>query len=231
MARHHVSAGRPGSIALLEDYLGELSGRLRGPRGARIRVLSEVHDGLAETIDAHVASGTAPDVAAGAAIAEFGDPETVASSFAAELATASARRTIAAFIATGPLVGIWWLLLLHPTPWRGGIVAALVAIPALPLVALAIAAAVGTYATTGRLMRWLPEASASRALTAATAVAVLCIAADLIVLGVLAVHLATGSRHSVPLVAVAATASIVRIAAAIAVLRSMRTMRAGLRDA
>jgi hypothetical protein len=30
------------------------------------------------------------------------------------------------FVVTGPLVGVWWLLLLHPHPWRAG-VAALVA--------------------------------------------------------------------------------------------------------
>ena len=99
------------------------------------------------------------DAAATAAVREFGDPDVIARSFAEELATASARRTIAAFILTGPLVGIWWLLLLDPAPWRTGIVAAVMAIPALPLIALAIATAAGTYATTGRLMRWLPEAS------------------------------------------------------------------------
>ena len=65
-------------------------------------------------------------------------------------------------------------------------------------------------------MRWLPETPASRALTASTAIATLCLAADLTVLGVLAAHLATGWRQPVPLIAVAATASILRIAAAIA---------------
>ena len=135
MASHHVTAGHVGPTSALERYLTELSGRLRGPRDARTRVLAEIHDGLTEAIDAHIAIGTPPDVAASAAISEFGDPATVARSFAAELATASARRTIAIFIATGPLVGIWWLLLLHPAPWRSGVLAALIAIPALPLIA------------------------------------------------------------------------------------------------
>src|SRR5690349_2964971 len=120
MASEHVATGQR-STEVLERYLGELSARLHGPRRARSRVVAEVHDGLAETIDAHVAGGTTADAAASAAIAEFGDPATVASSFADELATASARRTVATFIATGPLVGIWWLLLLHPAPWRTGI--------------------------------------------------------------------------------------------------------------
>jgi hypothetical protein len=230
MASHHVNAGHVASTAVLERYLTELSARLRGPRAARTRVLAEIHDGLAETIDAHVADGTPREAAASAAIAEFGDPTAVASSFAAELATAQARRIIATFIVTGPLVGICWLLLLNPAPWRSGILATLVAIPALPLVALAVATAIGTFATTGRLMRWLPESPASRTLTAATGIAALCLATDLTVLGVLAVHLATGWRHSVPLIALAATASILRIAVTIAAIQSLRATCRGVRD-
>ena len=164
-----------------------------------------------------------------AAIGEFGDPTTVAHSFDAELATAFARRTIATFILTGPLVGIWWLLLLHTAPWRTGVLATLIAIPALPLIALAIATAAGTFATTGRLMRWLPETSATRALAAAATIATLCLVGDLTVLGVLAVRLATGWHPSVSLMAVAATASLLRIAAAITVIRSTRAVRDLLR--
>lgn len=222
MASGHLTAGPVGSTSVRERYLAELSARLRGPRRSRTRVLTEIRDGLTEAIDDHLAAGMPPDAAASAAIAEFGDPATVARSFAAELTTAAARRIIATFVVTGPLVGIWWLLLLDPAPWRGGVLAALIAIPALPLVALAIATAIGTFATTGRLMRWLPETPASRALTAATAVATLCLAADLTVLGVLAAHLATGWRHPVPLIAVAVTASALRIAAAIAAIQSTR---------
>src|SRR3954464_5628431 len=157
MASHHLTAGSIGSTTALEHYLGELSARLHGPRAARTRVLAEIRDGLTETVDAHLACGIPPDAAATTAIAQFGDPATVARCFAPELATASARRTIATFIATGPVVGIWWLLLLHPPPWRGGVLATVIAIPALPLIALAIATAAGTFATTGRLIRWLPE--------------------------------------------------------------------------
>jgi hypothetical protein len=229
MASHHLTTGPAGPTPVLERYLTELSARLKGPRGARTRVLAEIHDGLTDAIDSHRAAGLPTDAAAGAAIAEFGDPATVARSFATELATASARRIIATFIATGPLVGIWWLLLLHPAPWRSGVLAALIAIPALPLIALAIATAAGTFATTGRLMRWLPETPASKALTAAMAIATLCLATDLTVLGVLSAHLATGWRQSVPLIAVAATASMLRIAASIAVIRSTRAKGAALR--
>ena len=40
--------------------------------------------------------------------------QAVADAFEGELATAYARRTIALYVITGPLVGIWWLLLLQP---------------------------------------------------------------------------------------------------------------------
>lgn len=231
MASHHLTAGHPAPISAVERYVTELAAQLLpGPRAARSRVLTEIRDGLTDTIDAHVADGMPSNAAATAAIHEFGDPTTVAGSFADELATASARRTIAAFILTGPLVGIWWLLLLHPAPWRSGVLAVLIAIPALPLIPIAIAAAAGTFATTGRLMRWLPETTASRALTATTTIAALCVAADLTVLGVLTAHLATGRQHPAPLIAIAVTASIVRIAAATTAIRSTRALRDRLRS-
>lgn len=218
MASHGLTDADVGTAAV-DRYLAELAIRLRGPRHARRRVLTEIHDGLTEAIDAHIADGTPPDAAATTAIAEFGDPDTIARSFAPELATANARQTIAAFILTGPLVGIWWLLFLHPTPWRTGLLAALIAIPALPLIAIAIATAAGTFATTGRLMRWLPETTPARALKATIAIATLCLAADLTVLGILTAHLATGSPQPGPLAAIAATASILRIGAAITAIR------------
>lgn len=42
-----------------------------------------------------------------------------AEAFADELSTASARRMLGWFVITGPLVGMWWLLLLQPHPLAG----------------------------------------------------------------------------------------------------------------
>jgi hypothetical protein len=89
----------------------------------------------------HIATGIAPDQAAAAAITQFGSPLAVADAYAGEMTTAYARRTIVCFIATGPLVGIWWLLLLHPSPWRTGLIAFVAAIPVIPLIIAAIATA------------------------------------------------------------------------------------------
>lgn len=171
-----------GTQAQVEAYLNGLARLLHGPRRRRTRILTELRDGLDQSITRHTAHGRTPDQAADSAIDELGTPQVIAAAFADELVTASARRTVAWYIATGPLVGIWWLLLLQPHPWRVGVLGVLAAIPILPLVAVAIAAAAGTFATTGRLIRWLPEASPTRALNASTAIAALAMAGDLAVI-------------------------------------------------
>ena len=100
----------------LAAYLSDLAAQLRGPRRRREAILTELRDGLDQAIEDRIAHRPAPTEAAAAAITQFGSPHAVADAFAGELATAYARRTIACFIATGPLVGIWWLLLLDPQP-------------------------------------------------------------------------------------------------------------------
>ncbi|SCL35089.1 hypothetical protein GA0070624_5165 [Micromonospora rhizosphaerae] len=168
--------------ARLEAYLSDLAARLHGPRRRREQILAELRDGLENAISDHTTAGLPEDDAVTAAITQFGTPQAVADAFAGELATAYARRTIAWYIATGPLVGIWWLLLLQPHPWRTGLIALLAAIPAIPLIIIAIATAAGTIATTGRLMRWLPEASPRNALAATIAIAALALAGDITVI-------------------------------------------------
>lgn len=195
----------------VEVYLGELARLLRGPRRRREQILAELRDSIGHAVDERIAGGLTETQAAKETIAEFGTPQVVADAFAGELATAYARRTIAVYIASGPLVGIWWLLLLQPHPLRAGLVALLLAIPVLPLIAIAIAAAATTLATTGRLIRWLPEASPRRALTAAVAIAVLVLAADNTVIAIYA-------RSDIPIqpLAVAAiVASLIRIGCSI----------------
>lgn len=207
--------------AQLDGYLADLAIRLPGPRRRRDAILAELRDGLHHATEAHTAAGLTPAQAAAAAINQFGDPQAVADAFAGELATVYARRTIAWYIATGPLVGIWWLLLLQPHPWRTGLIALLAAIPVLPLIALAIATAAGTFATTGRLMRWLPETSPHRALAATTAIATLCVIGDVTVITMFAVSAAPAR----PLALIAVAASLTRIACSLIVIRTATQMR------
>jgi hypothetical protein len=211
VAGHRLTTAAGVDDDALAAYVADLGARLRGPRRRRTAILTELTDGLHQAAQVHRAAGQTPERAAATAIARFGTPQAVADAFAGELATAYARRTIIGFIATGPLVGIWWLLLLHPSPWRYGFVALLAALPVLPLIALAILTAGGTVATTGRLMRWLPETGPHRALGAVMAIAALCLIGDLTVITRL---LASGAPIR-PLAVLAIAASLTRIACSV----------------
>jgi hypothetical protein len=195
----------------IDAYLDEVATHLRGPRGRRARILAELRDGLEAAV-----ADEGP-----AAITRFGAPTAVASAFAAELSIAYARRALALYVATGPLVGIWWLLLLHPTPWHHSLTALVVAIPVIPLVAAGLAAAATTFATTGRLIRWLPEASAHGAATAVLAVAGLTVAGDVTIVGV---HLASDAPAT-PLGIVAVAASLTRIVVSLVIVRRAAALR------
>ena len=222
MAGHRVNTGTDiRAHAALVVYLADLAARLHGPRRRREAILAELRDGLDHATEEHIAVGLTPEQAAKAAINQFGTPQAVADAFSGELATAYARRTIAWYIAIGPFVGIWWLLLLHPSPWRTGLIAMFAAIPGVPLIVIAIATAGGIFATTGRLMRWLPETSPRRALAAATAIATLCIVGDLTMLTILVVS-ETPTR---PLAVMAIAASLSRIAGSITTMRHAAWMR------
>ena len=204
----------------LAAYLSDLAAQLHGPRGRRAAILTELRDGLEQAMEDRVAAGLAPDRAAAAAITQFGSPGAVADAFAGELATAYARRTIAWFIVTGPLVGIWWLLLLHPSPWRTGLIAFVTAIPVIPLIIVAIATAGGTLATTGRLMRWLPETGPRRALAATIAIAMLCLIIDLTMITIVMVS----GAPTEPLMIIAFAASLTRIVCSITTVRHANAM-------
>jgi hypothetical protein len=205
----------------LATYLSDLAAELLGPRRRRKAILAELSDGLNQATEYRIASGLPADQAAAAAITQFGSAHAVAEAFAGELATAYARRTIACFIATGPLVGIWWLLLLHPSPWRTGLIALLAAIPVIPLIIAAIATAGGTLATTGRLIRWLPETGPRRALAATIAIAMLCMISDLTMITIVMVS----GGPTGPLMIIAVVASLTRIVCSSTTVRHASRMR------
>ncbi len=222
MAGHHLTTkASTHAQARVDAYLGELAHLLRGPHRRRAQILAELRDGLDQAIADQATDRRTEDQAVSSAIDQFGTPQAVADAFAGELGTAHARHTLAWYIATGPLIGIWWLLLLQPHPWRTGVVALLAAIPVIPLIAIAIATAAGTFATTGRLIRWLPEASPYRALTATIAVAAFALVGDLTV-----ITLYIGSAAPAqPLAILAIGASLTRIACSLVTLRHATLMR------
>jgi hypothetical protein len=220
MAGHRLSIP-PVDQASVDAYLADLAGKLRGPQRRRRQILAELRDGLDQAIADHRAAGLAGERAVAAALAQFGTAQAVADAFAGELAIAYARRTIACYLATGPLVGIWWLLLLQAQPWRTGVVAFLTAIPVIPLVPIAITTAAGTVATTGRLIRWLPETGPRRAVTATTVIAALAIVADL---GLLTLCTPWSTLWQ-PLAIPAVAASLTRIGCGLVTLRHAAALR------
>jgi hypothetical protein len=144
---------------LLEGYLAAVADRLTGPPAARAAVADEFHDGLLEALETHRARGRTPQEATAAAIAEFGDPGTVAAAFGPELAAVQARRVALGLLASGPLVGLSWIVAMAASalpPWQQQLTGPWLA---LPLVALALAVACPalglTVAATGRLGRAL----------------------------------------------------------------------------
>jgi len=94
-----------------------------------------------------------------------------------------------------------------------------------PLVAAAVAVTAGTVATTGRLMRWLPESSPRRALVATTAVAALAGIGDLLVI---AVYLRSAMPIG-PFAVLAVTASLTRVGCSVLVARRSLTLARRLR--
>ena len=97
-------------------------GRRPAPRppSARAAVTDELRDGLMEALETHQARGCSPQEATVAAIAEFGDPDTVAAAFGPELGAVQARRVALGLLVTGPLVGLTWIAAVAVNACRHG---------------------------------------------------------------------------------------------------------------
>jgi hypothetical protein len=137
--------------AAITDYLGEVSCRLAGPRRMCTAILDELHDGLTTAVLDRRDRGMAPPEAVAATLHEFGPPDVVAAAFAGEIAVARARRTVVSYLATGPLVGLPWLIVLTPPVLTGGIAAVWAAVPAAPAVMAAAVAGVLVLVAAGRV--------------------------------------------------------------------------------
>jgi hypothetical protein len=217
------------------DYLAAVTAQLTGPPAAWVAVTDELRDGLLEALDTHQARGCSQAEATAAAIAEFGDPHTVAAAFGPELAAVQARRVAVGLLVTGPLVGLAWIAAVVVNalpPWRHQPTGPWLA---LPLVGLALAVAgpaLGlTVAATGRLGRRLSRVVRPATLppTAAAVAALAAVVADLTLLGVFTGQVLTsrGSYVWAPVV-VAASASLARVTLAGRAARRCLATRAAL---
>jgi VIT1/CCC1 family predicted Fe2+/Mn2+ transporter len=222
---HDLTGSPPGATAaaIVEAWLDRLAAALpRRPRRTRAAIVDELRDGLHEAIRAHQDRGAPPILAARAAVAEFGDPATVAVSFTDELAAARARALALRLIGTGPAVGALWLgaLLGGPAaaasalpipPWHlrpAGLPAAWLLVPAAVVTVLIATTLILTV--TGRLSRWLPARPRLAPAAAATA-ALITAAVDLGMLTLLAVQALRAGPVAGPLLPLAAAASLTRM--------------------
>lgn len=202
----------------VETYLAAVAAQLTGPAPTRAAITEELRDGLLETLEHHLAHGGSHREVTEAAIAEFGDPPTVAAAFTQELAAVQARRVALGLLATGPLVGLAWLVAAAVNglpPWRHQLPGPWLALPLVGLALLVACPALGlTVATTGRLARrlgWLGR-RASLPATAAVVAGLGAVVADLTLLAMMAGQALTTSVPDVwAPAAIAAAASLTRV--------------------
>jgi hypothetical protein len=126
---------------LIDDYLTALSAALPS------RIVEELADGLDETYRWHLGQGLAPDAAARAAVAEFGDPELIVTAFTQ---ASSGRRTARRLLVIGPGVAMCWAItLITARAWQWPVPVAARVLFGLALIAviglLAVAAACRRY--------------------------------------------------------------------------------------
>lgn len=178
MPDHHVATPTEQAIT---TYLDEVARHLTGPRRSRAAIIDELRDGLATAVHTRRAHGSEPDEVVGAVLREFGPPEVVAAAFADELAIARARHTVASYLATGPLIGMFWLLALAPPLSAHGPAAIWDAVPAAPAAGAAAITGVLILAATGPPGRHLPI-SGHHTIHCALAVVAAAAVADLVML-------------------------------------------------
>jgi hypothetical protein len=207
----------PTSRDAATDYLAAVTAQLPGPPSARVAVTDELRDGLLEALETHQRRGCSQAEATAAAIAEFGDPDTVAAAFGPEIGAVQARRVALGLLVTGPLVGLAWIAAVAVNalpPWRHQLIGPWLALPVVGLALAAAGPALGlTVAATGRLGRRLGRVVHQSTLppTAAAVAALAAVVADLTLLGIITGHTLTspGSQVWAPVV-LAASASLTR---------------------
>lgn len=99
-------------MSLIEAYVTELDGALRGPRALKADMVAEARDGLLDASQAYEQTGVDADGAQRRAIADFGPVDVIAPDYQVELGLSQGRRTAlltCVSLAAQPL--IWRVLL------------------------------------------------------------------------------------------------------------------------
>jgi hypothetical protein len=111
---------------VIDAYIAELQGSLRGPRRVRTDLVIEARDSLVDAAEAYESRGIDRRDAERRAVRDFGDVQTIASDYQAELGIAQTRRTALLILliigAQGAITEIAWRLVAglgwtwHPSP-------------------------------------------------------------------------------------------------------------------
>lgn len=78
---------------MIDGYIAELDGALRGPRQAKADLITEARDSLVDAAEAYESRGLGREAAQRRAVCEFGDVREIAPGYQAELGLTQARRT------------------------------------------------------------------------------------------------------------------------------------------
>jgi hypothetical protein len=150
-------------VAVIEAYVEELSGALRGPRRHKADLLTEARDSLVDAAEAYQDRGLDREPAERRAVTEFGAVPEIAPAYQAELAIGQGRRTallVAAIQATQHFgaEALWRSTTPGIAEWRApsvyGVIAEVTDIVGLLCIAAALtAAAVFTRGGSPRLVR------------------------------------------------------------------------------
>ncbi|TDB69771.1 permease prefix domain 1-containing protein, partial [Micromonospora sp. KC721] len=109
-----------GSERVLEERLGELNGRLRGPARLKAELLVELRHALTDAAEAYREGGLTPAEAARRAVAEFGTAAQLAPAYQAELGAAALRGLSVRALVVAAVLVIAGDLTWQGSSWSGG---------------------------------------------------------------------------------------------------------------
>ncbi|HEX6342688.1 permease prefix domain 1-containing protein [Umezawaea sp.] len=106
---------------VIEEYVGDLDLRLRGPAHVKADLLAEARDSLDDAADSYRDRGLSAEAAERRAVEEFGPLTVVAPGYQAELAVAHAATTLRTVALLIPLTSVLWELnqRFWIGPWAG----------------------------------------------------------------------------------------------------------------
>ncbi|MET1075565.1 MAG: permease prefix domain 1-containing protein [Umezawaea sp.] len=93
---------------VIDGYVGELDGRLRGPAAAKADLLAEARDSLADAAEHYRDAGLPAEEAERRAVEEFGPLAVVAPGYQGELAAAHAATMLRTVMVLIPLTYVLW---------------------------------------------------------------------------------------------------------------------------